>query len=195
MLKYGIIGLLSFSFLACNAQNKEISSPKKIENQMTRPTIYQYSFEDINGETFNFADLKGKKILIINTASKCGFTSQFETLEKIYKQYKDQNFVIVGFPSDNFLNQEYDDNKKIAEFCQLNYGVTFPMMSKSDVKGKNQNQIFSFLTQKELNGVEDAKVGWNFHKFLINEDGTLETNYPSKVTPDSKEIIGWIEKK
>ena len=195
MTKYIFISLISFSFLSCNAQKKDKNLNLQKEQSMNLPTIYQYSFEDINGETFNFADYKGKKILIVNTASKCGYTKQYEGLEHIYQKYKDQGFVVVGFPSDNFMGQEFDDNEEIAKFCKLNYGVTFPLMDKSDVKGKNQNEIFQFLTQKELNGLEDATVGWNFHKFLINEDGTLATDYHSKVEPESEEIISWIENK
>lgn len=156
--------------------------------------IYDYTFKDINDEDFNFADLKGKKILILNTASKCGYTPQYDALEKLYQEYKDQGLVVVGFPSDNFGGQEFDNNEEIANFCKLNYGVTFPLMSKSDVIGKNQNEIFKFLTKKSLNGKSDHEVKWNFTKFLINEDGTLETAFPSKVKPDDKQIIDWLNK-
>ncbi|WP_068595179.1 glutathione peroxidase [Vaginella massiliensis] len=195
MIKYISISLIALSFLACNAQKQDKNLNLQKEKSMHLPNIYSYSFEDINGETYNFADLKGKKIIIVNTASKCGYTKQYEGLERIYQRYKDQGLMVIGFPSDNFMGQEYDNNEEIANFCKLNYGVTFPLMTKSDVKGKNQNEIFKFLTKKELNGLEDATVGWNFHKFLINEDGTLATDYPSKVEPESEEIIAWIENK
>lgn len=195
MIKYISISLIALSFLACNAQKQDKYPNLQKEKSMNLPNIYSYSFEDINGETYNFADLKGKKIIIVNTASKCGYTKQYEGLERIYQRYKDQGLMVIGFPSDNFMGQEYDNNEEIANFCKLNYGVTFPLMTKSDVKGKNQNEIFKFLTKKELNGLEDATVGWNFHKFLINEDGTLATDYPSKVEPESEEIIAWIENK
>ncbi len=196
-MKYLFVALIGL-FISCNAQDKKSDEKKGTIEKSTKSekmnTIYNYTFEDINGDQFNFADLKGKKVLIVNTASKCGFTKQYETLEAIYQKYKDQNFVVVGFPSDNFMGQEFDDNAEIAKFCKLNYGVTFPLMTKSDVKGENQNEVFKFLTEKKLNGKEDATVGWNFHKFLINSDGTLEADFPSKVTPDSPEIISWIEK-
>ncbi len=198
-MKYLFIGFLGL-FIACNAQETKKSVSKKQSIQQTTKTpqkmnkIYDYTFKDINDEDFNFADLKGKKILILNTASKCGYTPQYDALEKLYQEYKDQGLVVVGFPSDNFGGQEFDNNEEIANFCKLNYGVTFPLMSKSDVIGKNQNEIFKFLTKKSLNGNSDHEVKWNFTKFLINEDGTLETAYSSKVKPDDKQIIDWLNK-
>ncbi|MCA4777941.1 glutathione peroxidase [Empedobacter stercoris] len=198
-MKYLFIGFLGL-FIACNAQETKKSVSKKQSIQQTTKTpqkmnkIYDYTFKDINDEDFNFADLKGKKILILNTASKCGYTPQYDALEKLYQEYKDQGLVVVGFPSDNFGGQEFDNNEEIANFCKLNYGVTFPLMSKSDVIGKNQNEIFKFLTKKSLNGKSDHEVKWNFTKFLINEDGTLETAFPSKVKPDDKQIIDWLNK-
>lgn len=197
-MKYLLIGFLGL-FMACNGQETKKTVSKKQTTQQTKTpqkmkTIHNYTFKDINDEDFNFADLKGKKILILNTASKCGYTPQYDALEKLYQEYKDQNFVIIGFPSDNFGGQEFDNNEEIATFCKLNYGVTFPLMSKSDVIGNNQNEVFKFLTKKAINGKSDNDVKWNFTKFLINEDGTLEASYPSKVTPDSKEIIDWLNK-
>jgi len=197
-MKYLLIGFLGL-FMACNGQETKKTVSKKQTTQQTKTpqkmqTIYNYTFKDINDEDFSFADLKGKKILILNTASKCGYTPQYDALEKLYQEYKDQNFVIIGFPSDNFGGQEFDNNEEIATFCKLNYGVTFPLMSKSDVIGNNQNEVFKFLTKKAINGKSDNDVKWNFTKFLINEDGTLEASYPSKVTPDSKEIIDWLNK-
>ncbi len=197
-MKYFLIGFIGL-FMACNAQETKKTISNKTSNQTTKTpqkvkTIYDYTFKDINEDEFNFADLKGKKILILNTASKCGYTPQYDALEKLYQEYKEQGLVVIGFPSDNFGGQEFDDNEEIASFCKLNYGVTFPLMTKSDVKGKNQNEIFKFLTQKTLNGKSDNEVKWNFTKFLINEDGTLEASYPSKVTPDNKAIIDWLNK-
>ena len=197
-MKYLFIGFLGL-FIACNAQETKKVSKKQTIHQTTKTPqkvnkIYDYTFKDINDDDFNFADLKGKKILILNTASKCGYTPQYDALEKLYQEYKDQGLVIVGFPSDNFGGQEFDNNEEIASFCKLNYGVTFPLMSKSDVIGKNQNEIFKFLTKKSLNGKSDNDVKWNFTKFLINKDGNFEASYPSKVTPDSKEIIDWLNK-
>lgn len=157
-------------------------------------SIYQFKVEDLSGNTFDFASLKGKKILIVNTASKCGYTPQYEQLEAIYKKYKNQNFVIIGFPANNFMWQEPGTNAEIATFCRSKYGVTFPMMAKISVKGKDMHPIYQFLTQKKLNGVLDSKVEWNFQKYLINEKGQLEQVYMSGVKPNDEKIISWIEK-
>ncbi|QTV05659.1 glutathione peroxidase [Faecalibacter bovis] len=194
-MKYIFIALLSV-FTSCNAQdNKSIKKNNSTQSSKIMKTIYDYKFEDIDGNQFSFQDLKGKKIIILNTASKCGYTNQYDALEKIYQTYKNDGLVVIGFPSDNFGGQEYQNNDEIASFCKLNFGVTFPLMDKSDVIGSNQNDIFKFLTQKQINGKSDYEVKWNFTKFLINEDGTLETSYPSNVTPDDSRIIDWIEKK
>jgi glutathione peroxidase len=157
-------------------------------------SIYQFKVEDLSGNTFDFASLKGKKILIVNTASKCGYTPQYEQLEAIYKKYKNQNFVIIGFPANNFMWQEPGTNAEIATFCRSKYGVSFPMMAKISVKGKDMHPIYQFLTQKKLNGVLDSKVEWNFQKYLINERGQLEQVYMSGVKPNDDKITNWIEK-
>ena len=130
----------------------------------TKQSIHQFKVKDLNGNTFDFATLKGKKILVVNTASKCGYTRQYEQLEAIYKKYKDDNFVIVGFPANNFGSQEPGTNAEIATFCKVNYGVTFPMMSKISVKGSDMNEVYQFLTQKAKNGLKDSNVEWKFQK-------------------------------
>lgn len=199
-MKYIYIALISV-FTCCNAQEKKQISKAKIQTSQTNQStkkmknLHQFTFEDINGDSYNFADLKGKKVLILNTASKCGYTKQYDALEKIYQQYQNDDFIVIGFPSDNFGGQEFDNNEEIASFCKLNYGVSFPLMTKSDVKGNNQNEIFKFLTQKSQNGKSDYEVKWNFTKFLINKDGSLEASYPSNITPDDPKIINWIENK
>lgn len=180
--------IISFAFFlilmfSCTAQ--------KTDNMKT---IYDYKVEDISGDEFDFASLKGKKILIVNTASKCGFTPQFDGLEKLYQQYKDDNFVIIGFPSNDFGQQDPGSNEEIAEFCKINYGVSFPMMSKISVKGDSIAPIYQFLTQKDLNGKKNSSVKWNFQKYLINEDGTFHDYFYSITNPDSKKITKWIEK-
>lgn len=157
-------------------------------------SIHQFKVTDIEGKQFDFSSLKGKKIMIVNTASKCGYTPQYEQLEKIYQQYKDKNFVIIGFPANNFLSQEPGSNEEIATFCQKNYGVTFPMMSKISIKGKDQHPIYTFLTTKKYSGLEDNSVSWNFQKYLINKDGRLEKVVSPSTKPDAEEIIEWIEK-
>ncbi len=158
-------------------------------------SIYDYKVQTLSGETFDFSTLKGKKIMIVNTASKCGYTSQYEQLEAIYKEYKNKGFVVVGFPSNDFMKQEPGTNEEIAEFCQKNYGVTFPMMDKIRVKGKDIAPIYSFLTSKSLNKLEDNDVKWNFQKYLINEEGQLIRVIKSGVLPTDESIIQWIEGK
>ena len=159
----------------------------------TKQSIHQFKVKDLNGKTFDFASLKGKKILVVNTASKCGYTPQYEQLEAIYKKFKGENFVIVGFPANNFLWQEPGTNAEIATFCQKNYGVTFPMMSKISVKGSEIHEVYAFLTQKKLNGVLDSKVQWNFQKYLLNENGELVQMYLSGVEPTDAKIVNWIK--
>ena len=158
-----------------------------------KETIYQFKVTDLSGETFDFASLKGKKIMVVNTASKCGLTPQYEGLQALYEKYKDDDFVIIGFPANNFLRQEPGSDEEIASFCQENYGVSFPMMSKISVKGKEMHDIYQFLTQGDRNGLEDAPVKWNFQKFLIAEDGTVAKVIAPRTKPMDEEIIEWIE--
>lgn len=193
-MKMIILGI-SLMMLSCqnNAQNTKQSNSLEKTIPMEKQTIYQFKVTDINGDEFDFATLKGKKILIVNTASKCGYTSQYKDLEALYEKYKNKNFVIVGFPANNFLWQEPGTNAEIATFCQKNYGVTFPMMGKISVKGDDMHPLYKFLTQMQLNGVLDSKVKWNFQKYLINEKGELEQMYLSGVEPTDAKIVNWIE--
>jgi glutathione peroxidase len=154
---------------------------------VTAKSIYDFKVEALDGSTIDFATFKGKKILIVNTASKCGYTPQYEGLEALYKKYQDK-LVIVGFPANNFGGQEPGTNTEIKEFCKKNYGVTFPMAAKVSVKGDDKAPIFKWLTSKSENGVLDAEIGWNFGKFLLDEKGNLITYFPSKVTPMSEEL-------
>ena len=155
-------------------------------------SIYDFTVKDIYGEDFKFEKLKGKKIMIVNTASKCGLTPQYEGLEDLYKTYKDDNFIIVGFPANNFLWQEPGSNDKIEAFCRENYGVTFPMMSKISVRGSSMHPIYKFLTDKTRNGVISSSVSWNFQKYLINEDGTIHKVISPRTKPEDQKIIDWI---
>ena len=164
------------------------------KKQMNDQTIYQFEVEDITGKAFPLSNLQGKKVMIVNTASKCGLTPQYKELEALYQQYKDKDFIIIGFPANNFLGQEPGSNEQIASFCSINYGVTFPMMSKISVKGKNMHPLYQFLTQKAKNGVEDSKVKWNFQKYLIGRNGKLEKVIDPKTLPSSDEVKQWIEK-
>jgi glutathione peroxidase len=132
--------------------------------------------------------------MVVNTASKCGLTPQYKDLQVLYEQYGSEKFVIVGFPANNFMKQEPGTNEEIVAFCERNYGVSFPMMAKIDVKGNDIHPIYSFLTQKEKNGVMDSKVTWNFQKYLINEDGVLEKVISPRTSPVDEEVIDWITK-
>jgi len=155
-------------------------------------SVYDFTVKDIYGEDFNFNTLEGKKIMIVNTASKCGLTSQYKGLERLYKKFKDQNFIIIGFPANNFLWQEPGSNEKIANFCKENYGVSFPMMSKISVKGSSIHPIYKFLTDKSINGVLSSSVSWNFQKYLINEDGSVHKVISPRTNPEDQKIIDWI---
>jgi glutathione peroxidase len=157
-------------------------------------SFYDFTVKDIDGNGFNLSALKGKKVLVVNTASKCGFTPQYADLEKLYIKYGNRNFVIIGFPANNFKEQEPGTNEEIKNFCQANYGVTFPMMSKISVKGENIDPLYQWLTTKALNGVMDSEVSWNFQKYMIDESGKLVDMVPPKESPYSKKIIDWIEK-
>ncbi|WP_298119170.1 glutathione peroxidase [Flavobacterium sp.] len=188
-----LIGILSLTSCQNQAQNKVAPIRETKELVMEKQTIYQFKVKDLEGNEFDFATLKGKKILVVNTASKCGLTPQYKDLEAIYNQYKNNNFVIVGFPANNFGQQEPGSNKEIGEFCSRNYGVTFPMMSKISVKGKDMNEVYQFLTQKAKNGLQDSEVEWNFQKYLINEKGELEKVVAPNVLPTDDEIVNWIK--
>lgn len=157
--------------------------------------IHDFTVKDIDGKDFALEQLKGKKVLVVNVASKCGLTPQYEGLQKLYETYKDDNFIIIGFPANNFLKQEPGTNEEIKSFCSLNYGVSFPIMSKISVKGDDMHALYQWLTQKEKNGVESSKVKWNFQKYLIAEDGTLVKHIGPKTKPFDEEIINWIEGK
>ena len=180
MLKKTLITLLSIMTLTLNSQTSVGNS------------IHQFKVADIYGNIFDFSQLKGKKVMIVNTASKCGLTYQYEALQKLYSQYKDLNFVIVGFPSNDFLWQEPGSNDEIIDFCEQNYGVTFPMMSKITVKGTKKHPIYQFLTQKSKNNYKDSRVTWNFQKYLVNKQGRVEKIISPRTRPDSEEIVSWI---
>ena len=154
-------------------------------------SIYMFKVESLDGGTIDFSKFKGKKILVVNTASKCGFTPQYEALQKLYDKYKDK-LVIVGFPANNFGQQEPGTNEEIKEFCKKNYGVTFPMAAKISVKGDDIAPIYKWLTTKQLNGVLDAEISWNFNKFLLDENGILIAKFDSKVLPMGDEIVKYL---
>jgi glutathione peroxidase len=184
-----ILILFSCQNQAQNNKTMETQAPTKTE------TIYQFKVTDLYGKEFDFASLKGKKILIVNTASECGLTPQYKDLEAIYEKYKNLNFVIVGFPANNFGAQEPGSNEEIAKFCEMNYGVTFPMMGKISVKGDDMHELYKFLTQKSKNGLQDSEVEWNFQKYLINEKGELVKVLSPRILPTDTAIVSWINEK
>ena len=155
-------------------------------------SIHSFTVKSIDGKNLNLASFKGKKILIVNTASKCGYTPQYEGLEKVYEQYKDK-LVILGFPCNQFGGQEPGTNEEIVDFCKKNYGVSFPLADKIDVKGSNIAPIYQWLTSKSKNGILDASISWNFNKFLIDENGKMIAYFPSNVKPDSDAILTYLK--
>jgi glutathione peroxidase len=175
-----IFSLFTMTFLA-NAQSKK--------------SFYDFKSTTIDGQPFDLSSLKGKKVLVVNTASKCGNTPQYAQLEELFKKYGGDKFTIIGFPANNFLYQEPGSNEQIREFCTRNYGVTFPMMSKISVKGKDQDPIYRWLTSKDENGVMDAPVKWNFQKFMIDENGNLIDVVAPGTSPMTEKIVNWIEGK
>nr|WP_235982480.1 glutathione peroxidase [Gelidibacter maritimus] len=155
---------------------------------MQNNSIHQFKVESLSGGEIDFSDFKGKKILIVNTASKCGYTPQYEGLEALYSSNKD-DLVVVGFPANNFGAQEPGSNDEISAFCERNYGVSFPMAAKVSVKGQDIAPVFAWLTSKSQNGVMDVDVKWNFTKFILDENGQLITSFESNVKPQSDEIL------
>lgn len=157
-------------------------------------SIHQFQTKTLEGKDFDMATLKGKKVLIVNTASHCGLTYQYRDLQALYDAYKDKNFILIGFPSNSFKNQESGNSKEIREFCEVHYGVTFPLMEKVEVTGNNMHPIYKWLTQKKLNGVKNTSVRWNFQKYLINEKGELVDYVNPWRSPKCRKIIKWLNK-
>jgi glutathione peroxidase len=188
MIKISSLALL---LLGCVAQPKQGNS-QAVEaatiDLSVSNKIYDFKVESLDKGTINFADFKGKKILIVNTASECGYTPQYKELQALYEKFKGK-LVIVGFPANNFGGQEPGTAVEIKAFCEKNYGVTFPMAAKISVKGDDMAPIYKWLTSKAANGVLDAEIGWNFNKFLIDENGVMIEHFPSKVKPMSEEIL------
>ena len=188
MLKFLAISSLLFSSLILS-KTLQINS---VENNFSvkrdsANNIYQFKVPSLDGNIIDFSSFKGRKILIVNTASECGYTPQYKELEELYEKYKEK-LVIIGFPANNFGGQEPGTNTEIKSFCTKNYGVTFPMAAKISVKGDDTAPIYQWLTHKEKNGVLDAEIKWNFNKFLLDENGNMLNYFPSKVTPMSTEI-------
>ena len=162
-------------------------------NMQAQKSFHDFTVKSIVGEDFALSSLKGKKVLVVNVASKCGLTPQYKQLQELYTKYGPDKFVIVGFPANNFNGQESGTNEEIQQFCQQNYGVTFLMMEKISVKGDDIHPLYKWLTQKSENGKNDAEVSWNFQKFLIDENGNWIGSVEPKALPTAKEITDWIE--
>ena len=190
MKKLFIVFLSVVAFFQSCAQKKSDVSKSKTKELMGK-SIYDYKVEALNGGELNFADYKGKKILIVNTASECGFTPQYKDLEEISKKYAGK-LVVVGFPANNFGAQEPGTNAEIGVFCEKNFGVTFPLAAKVSVKGDDTAPIFKFLTEKELNGVKDTSILWNFTKFLVDENGKLIDSFVSTTKPTDEAITKYL---
>jgi glutathione peroxidase len=180
MTHYNLLAFVAALSLALAAYGEEKAT--------TQPSPLDNTVKDIDGKDVNLADYKGKVVLIVNVASKCGFTPQYKGLETLYNKYKDQGFVILGFPANNFKGQEPGTNEEIKQFCTSKYDVTFPMMSKISVKGDDQHPLYKTLTS------EKGDVTWNFNKFLIGKDGKIIEHFDSKVKPDDAKLTGAVEK-
>jgi len=176
----GILSLLSL--MACS---KPVA---RSEGAASKSSFYDLSFTDINGKNVSMSEFKGKKIMIVNTASECGYTPQYEGLEKLYEEKK-ANLVVIGFPANDFLGQEPGSNEEIAEFCKSNYGVTFPMSEKITVKGEAMHPVYKWLTDKTKNGWNTQEPKWNFHKYVISENGELIKVFPSGTKPSDAELL------
>lgn len=156
--------------------------------------FYDFKVKTLEGADFDLSTLKGKKVMVVNTASKCGYTPQYKDLEEMYEKYG-SDMVIIGFPANNFMNQEPGTASDIRKFCTENYGVTFPMMEKISVKGDDMHPLYKWLTSKEKNGVMDSEVKWNFQKYLIDENGKLVDVLYSKDKPSSEKVTAWLSAK
>jgi glutathione peroxidase len=168
-----------------------IIASKPADDNKPKQSFYTFKMNSIDGEAIDFSQYKGKKVMLVNVASKCGLTPQYAELEQLHEQYGDK-LVILGFPANNFAGQEPGTNDEIQEFCKKNYGVKFQMFEKISVKGDNQHPLYQWLTKKELNGWNDEAPAWNFTKYLVNEKGELIKVFRSKVKPTDKEVINAI---
>ncbi len=190
---------LAIATTACfnRVQVGPVSIPVNGQATRPRPTMpfFDLSATDINGQLVKMDQFRGKHIMVVNTASECGYTPQYAQLQELYDRYKDRGLVILGFPSNDFGGQEPGAEQEIASFCQKNYGVTFPMMAKVSTKGTEQHAVYHWLANKSQNGVMDTGVKWNFHKYLIDPDGVLHMSMESAVSPLDERVIAWIEGK
>jgi glutathione peroxidase len=178
--------------LLCSAVLAAPAAPE--EKGTTMNSVHGIEVQQITGETVKLDQYKGNVLLIVNTASKCGFTGQYDGLQKLYETYKEKGLVVLGFPSNDFLRQEPGSNEEIQSFCRLNYGVTFPMFAKITVKDKNAHPLYQFLTSEKTNPGFGGKISWNFNKFVVDRSGKVVARFGSRAEPDSKDLVGAIKK-
>ena len=163
-------------------------------NAQTATSFYDYKLTDIEGNLVDMSEFKGKKVLLVNTATKCGLTTQFNDMEKLYEEYKDKDFVVLAIPSNDFGSMEPGTNEEIKSIVDEKYDVSFPVMAKTSVTGENENPLYNWLTKKELNGVMDTKVAWNFQKYMIDENGKLVGIVEPRESPASDKVVEWLKK-
>jgi len=175
-----------------DARNAPLTKSSREAISKTGRNFHSYTVETIDGTPYPLSRLKGKRVMVVNVASKCGLTPQYAQLQSLYERYGGARFEIVAFPANNFGAQEPGTNAEIKQFCTANYGVTFPVMSKISVKGDDMAPVYQYLTRKALNGKQEAEVTWNFQKFLIDESGNWVAMFPPKTLPDAPEIVAWI---
>ncbi|NLJ00124.1 MAG: glutathione peroxidase [Bacteroidales bacterium] len=188
--KISLIVFFVFGTVYCAENNRQ--KPDNMQTENNIKTLHDFKVLDIQGKEYDLSSLKGKKILVVNVASKCGLTPQYEELQALYEKYRDRDFLVIGFPANNFNEQEPGSNAEIMEFCEANYGVTFPMMAKISVTGDDQAPLYTWLTRESENGVLDQEVTWNFQKFMIDEEGRLVDVVMPRESPMSEKIVNWI---
>ena len=176
-----------------SVQVAPVNDPSNPSSTMQATSFHSLEAIDIQGNTVKMSSFAGKKVMVVNTASECGYTPQYKQLQELYEAYKEKGLVILGFPCNDFGGQEPGTGEQIEAFCQKNYGVTFPLMAKVSVKGNDIDPIYRWLTNKSENGVMDATVKWNFHKFLIDEQGHLVKALGSGIEPFDDEVVGWLK--
>lgn len=190
-MKY--LGIIFILFIPVLVMSKTIQDKKTLSGNEVKNNVYDFQVKDIEGKEIKLERYKGKVMLIVNVASKCGFTKQYAGLEKLYDKYKDQGFVVLGFPANNFMNQEPGSNSEIRQFCTSKFEISFPLFSKISVKGKDISPLYAYLTDKKTNPEFGGKISWNFNKFLIDQNGVVVNRFGSRTKPEDEKVIKAIE--
>ncbi len=185
-----MISFILKSLFGCHTQAPVRTNKEKLT---AAQSIHQFTMKDIQGKDVDLSVYKGKVLLVVNVASRCGLTPQYKDLEALYTEYQSQGLVVLGFPANNFLSQEPGSNEEIEQFCQKNYGVSFPMFSKISVKGNDQHPLYQLITSKEKNGVTNSEVEWNFQKYLFDQDGHLVTFFSPNKKVSEPEVVQQIQ--